>query len=92
MTIVLQHQYDDLIVDRAAQRFEVTLFFGGVPSRLVVPFGALEHARSTLSNANVSVEAHARPLLAHSIDMEGIEAAKSFLTRIFGLDVASNAA
>jgi len=41
ITIVLQHQYDDLIVDRAAQRFEVTLFFGGVPSRLVVPFGAL---------------------------------------------------
>ncbi|GGJ31621.1 SspB family protein [Neoroseomonas lacus] len=41
ITIVLQHQYDDLIVDRQAQRFEVTLFFGGVPSRLVVPFGAL---------------------------------------------------
>lgn len=59
---------------------------------MVVPFGALEHARSTLTNANVSVEAHARPLLAHSIDMEGIEAAKRFLTRIFGLDVASNAA
>ena len=41
ITIVLQHQFDDLIVNRAAQRFEVTLFFGGVPSRLVVPFGAL---------------------------------------------------
>lgn len=41
ITIVLQHQFEDLLIDRAAQRFSVTLFFGGVPSRLVVPFGAL---------------------------------------------------
>ena len=41
ITIVLQHQFEDLQVDRAAARFGVTLFFGGVPSRLVVPFGAL---------------------------------------------------
>ena len=41
ITIVLQHQFEDLNVDRAAARFGVTLFFGGVPSRLVVPFGAL---------------------------------------------------
>lgn len=41
ITIVLQHQFEDLFVDRDAARFGVTLFFGGVPSRLVVPFGAL---------------------------------------------------
>ena len=41
ITIVLQHQFEDLNIDRAAARFAVTLFFGGVPSRLVVPFGAL---------------------------------------------------
>jgi hypothetical protein len=41
ITIVVQHQFEDLQVDRAAQRFAVTLFFGGVPARLVVPFGAL---------------------------------------------------
>ena len=41
ITIVLQHQFEDLNVDRDAARFGVTLFFGGVPSRLVVPFGAL---------------------------------------------------
>lgn len=41
ITIVLQHQFEGLHVDREAARFEVTLFFGGVPSRLVVPFGAL---------------------------------------------------
>lgn len=41
ITIVLQHQFEELEVDRAAGRFGVTLFFGGVPSRLLVPFGAL---------------------------------------------------
>ncbi|MBP0463429.1 hypothetical protein J5Y09_05865 [Roseomonas sp. PWR1] len=41
ITIVLQHQFEDLNVDRAAGRFGVTLYFGGVPSRLTVPFGAL---------------------------------------------------
>jgi len=41
MTIVLQHQFEDLQVDRAAGRFGVTLFFGGVPSRLTIPFAAL---------------------------------------------------
>jgi hypothetical protein len=41
MTIVLQHQFEGLVVDRAAQQFSVRLHFGGVPSTLVVPFGAL---------------------------------------------------
>ncbi|MBW6401774.1 hypothetical protein KPL78_28255 [Roseomonas sp. HJA6] len=41
ITIVLQHQFEDLVIDRVAGRFSVTLYFGGVPSRLVVPFGAL---------------------------------------------------
>jgi hypothetical protein len=41
ITIVLQHQFEDLQVERDVQRFAVTLFFGGVPSRLIVPFGAL---------------------------------------------------
>jgi len=41
ITIVLQHQFEDLDIDREAQRFSVTLYFGGVASRLVVPFGAL---------------------------------------------------
>ncbi len=41
MTIVLQHQFEALTVDRAAKLFSVRLYFGGVPSTLVVPFGAL---------------------------------------------------
>jgi hypothetical protein len=41
ITIVLQHQFEGLFVDRVAERFGVTLHFGGVPAKLVIPFGAL---------------------------------------------------
>ncbi|WP_376089676.1 SspB family protein [Roseomonas sp. CCTCC AB2023176] len=41
MTIVLQHQFWDLKVDRAAQKVSVGLSFGGVPASLVMPFAAL---------------------------------------------------
>ena len=36
ITIVMQHQFDDLIVE--SDRFSVTLAFGGNPARMVVPF------------------------------------------------------
>jgi hypothetical protein len=39
MTIVLQHQFWDLIVTEDG--FEVGLSFGGIPERLVVPFAAI---------------------------------------------------
>jgi hypothetical protein len=39
MTVVLQHQFWDLIVSDDA--FEVGLSFGGVPERLTVPFDAV---------------------------------------------------
>ena len=41
MTIVLQHQYWELRVDEEAELFSVGLSFGGIPSTLVVPFGAM---------------------------------------------------
>jgi hypothetical protein len=39
ITIVLQHQFADLIV--ADDSFTVTLFFGGKPSTMTVPFAAV---------------------------------------------------
>ncbi len=39
MTLVLQHQFWDLVVTEEA--FEVGLSFGGVPERLLVPFAAV---------------------------------------------------
>ena len=41
MTIVLQHQFWDLKVDQEARLFSVGLSFGGVPSTLVIPLGAV---------------------------------------------------
>ena len=41
MTIVLQHQFWDLKLDEAGQRFSVGLSFGGVPSILSVPLNAV---------------------------------------------------
>jgi hypothetical protein len=40
MTIILQHQFWDLVVTE--DRFEVGLSFGGVPERLVVPFSSIK--------------------------------------------------
>ncbi|WP_227649961.1 ClpXP protease specificity-enhancing factor SspB, partial [Klebsiella pneumoniae] len=39
MTIILQHQFWDLVVTE--DRFEVGLSFGGIPERLNVPFAAV---------------------------------------------------
>lgn len=39
MTIVLQHQFDDLEVFQ--DRFAVTLHFKGMPARLIIPFDAV---------------------------------------------------
>ena len=41
MTVVLQHQFEALTVDRAAGTFSVRLHFGGIASTLLVPFAAL---------------------------------------------------
>jgi len=41
MTIVLQHQFWDLKVDEEAALISVGLSFGGVPSTLVIPLGAV---------------------------------------------------
>jgi hypothetical protein len=41
MTIVLQHQFDELAVDEAGRSFAVSLSFGGVRSSLTVPLDAV---------------------------------------------------
>ncbi|WP_043359391.1 SspB family protein [Belnapia sp. F-4-1] len=41
MTVVMQHKFWDLVVDRGAGSFSVGLSFGGVPAMLTVPFAAL---------------------------------------------------
>jgi hypothetical protein len=41
MTIVLQHRFEALTVDRGIGQFSVRLFFGGMPATLVVPISAM---------------------------------------------------
>jgi hypothetical protein len=41
MTIVLQHQFRDLVVDPDGKRFGVTLSFGGVSASLSIPLEAV---------------------------------------------------
>lgn len=41
MTVVLQHKFDNLLVDD--DHFEVTLHFKGMPDRLVIPFTAISN-------------------------------------------------
>jgi hypothetical protein len=40
MTIILQYEFDRLVVDKDA--FEVTVYFKGRPARLVIPFAAVK--------------------------------------------------
>ena len=41
MTIVLQHQFWDLVIDEQAGLFSVGLSFGGTPASLTIPFAAI---------------------------------------------------
>jgi hypothetical protein len=41
MTIVIQHQFWDLKVDRVAQVVSIGLSFGGVPAKLVIPISSM---------------------------------------------------
>ncbi len=52
ITIVLQHQFQDLTVDQ--NKFSVVLLFGGIPEKLVVPFKAL--TRFTDPSENFALE------------------------------------
>lgn len=66
MTIVLQHKFWDLAVDRSAGTFSVGLSFGGVPAMLTVPFLALTafadpHVRFGLRFQTAAAEPAAAP-------------------------------
>lgn len=69
----------ELLVSEAKNKPDICLIHGEQDD--VVPFAAMKKAHSELSQAGFSVEAHPRPKLAHSIDLEGIEFAKKFLSQ-----------
>jgi phospholipase/carboxylesterase len=51
----------------------------------VVPFTAMGAAETTLRANSIPVEAHARPMLGHGIDEEGIDITARFLRTAFGM-------
>jgi predicted esterase len=50
----------------------------------VVPYASLANAVENLQANGVSIEAHTRPFLGHSIDIEGITTAGKFLKGVLG--------
>lgn len=69
----------ETLADEAKAKPPICLIHG--ESDDVVPFASLKHATDSLAAHGVNVEMHSRPLLGHSIDMEGIKIASAFLAK-----------
>ena len=67
MTIILQHQYRELEVSE--QAFEVSLFFGGVPERIFVPFNAI----NAFADPSVGFHLQFTPVTAPAGEAEPVE-------------------
>lgn len=68
MTVVLQHQFDGLEVGDDA--FGVTLYFGGVPTRLFVPFAAITSFADPSVNFGLQLKAAEDMLAEDEADEE----------------------
>jgi len=49
----------------------------------IVPFISMSNAENTLEKLSVDIETHARPMLAHGIDFDGIKIGRKFLKKIY---------
>ncbi|MBQ7660318.1 MAG: hypothetical protein IJS26_06270 [Alphaproteobacteria bacterium] len=68
MTIVLQHQFSNLVV--TDEKFSVELVFGGVPYTLVVPFASIIYFADPYAKFGLSFEPSEPPLRLEDIDVE----------------------
>lgn len=68
----------DLLADEAINKPDICLIHGEADD--IVPFERMAQAEDKLKENGFSVESHARPYLPHSIDMQGVEFAKKFLS------------
>lgn len=66
-----------LLPEEALSKPPVCLIHG--TADMVVPFGAMAMAEQALEQAHIPVATHARPMLGHGIDGEGIRLAAEFL-------------
>jgi len=72
----------DVLAKEITSRPPVCLIHGDADD--VVPYSALAYAEAALKHSGVKVETHTRPFVGHSIDMEGIKIAGSFLSKHLG--------
>lgn len=68
MTIVLQHQFSNLVV--TDENFSVELVFGGVPYTLVVPFSSIIYFADPFAKFGLSFETPERSLRLEDADVE----------------------
>lgn len=83
MTIVLQHKFWDLSVDRGTASFTVGLSFGGVPAMLTVPFRALTAFADP--HVRFGLRFQSRPA-EETIEPEAPEAAAAAPSQVVSLD------
>ncbi len=76
MTIVLQHQYEDLIVE--PDKFAITLSFSGRPTRLVIPFAAV----TSFADPSVNFGLQLKMMPADGDDADMVEVAENEETEI----------
>lgn len=74
---------EHLLKEEATAKLPICLLHGEEDE--VVPFDALDHAQKNLALHGIDVTAHARPMLGHGIDPEGLEIATTFLKKSFKL-------
>jgi len=72
----------EMLASEIKARPPVCLIHGNMDD--VVPYASLANAVENLNANGVSIEAHTRPFLGHSIDMEGITTAGKFLKGVLG--------
>lgn len=68
MTIVLQHQFSDLVV--TDDKFSVTLVFGGVPYTLVIPFASITYFADPYAKFGLSFELADRVTKLEDMDIK----------------------
>jgi phospholipase/carboxylesterase len=67
----------ELVKTEVKSKPDICLIHGHLD--MVVPYGAMQMAKETLTDAGINTETHTRPFLDHSIDMDGIAVAEKFL-------------
>jgi uncharacterized protein len=87
MTIVLQHQFWDLKMDKEAGLISVGLSFGGVPSSLVIPLAAVTGFADPHVQYGLRFRAGAAPDVAEPPEPEAVEPEKPDATpQVVSLD------